>query len=192
MSYNGTITIKFIDGLASLTIDDGASRIPIGILDRWMRTKGVKLFRAQQQALDKKRVAARAGTLIPSPNQPATPKAPELKTPPIPRSEASAPPAQPKTGPRVTAAGADKIMASVRAKHQASLIPSDSNTKGPDSEQTVINKLNKGYEDSRKVPEAPHPEMEKIDAAIARAQGETGPDTRDNSAIEEKVDEAAK
>lgn len=205
MAYNGTITIKFTDGLASLNIDDGASRIPVGIIDRWMRTKGIKLFKAQQMALDKRRTASRAGTETSSPNPTPSPKAPVHEAPPAPASEASSAKAQPKTGP-----GEDRsarIMAAIKDKHQGKMAtPAD----GKPDEQEVIDKLNKSYTAGKQQPELAHTEMGKIEAAIARAQGETdkdsipvdattgpneskgsGGDNGGNSATEEKVNEAA-
>lgn len=185
MEYNGTIIIKFTDGLASLKIDDGASRIPVGILDRWMRTKGVKLFRAQQRAIDKARPLKRVGILSSTPNPQA--KVEVKKSPaspaPSPRSEASAPAAQPKTGPEVRKVTNPAIAAAILARQQKAS-PAGSDKK---NEQAVADKVTANFLMGKQQPDAPHPEMDKIEAAIARTAG----DNKDNSAKEENVNEAA-
>lgn len=207
MAFNGTITITFTDGLASLKIDDGAARIPLGVLDRWMRTKGLKLFKAQQMALDKRRTANRAATGTPSPNQPPAPKAPAPKAPPAPASEASKPEGQPKTGLGNGKVVSPAIAAAIAKRQNGTATPGDAKP----NEQEVIDKLNKGYVDGKKRPELAHPEMDKIEAAIARTQGETdkdsipveatagteestvigGGDNSEGPATEEKVNESA-
>ena len=169
-SYNGTIKIVFEDGLASLTIDKGAARIPVGILDRWMRTKGVKLFRAQQMALSKPPVTSVA-TESPSPNPAGSEKPDKLPhEAPAPESEA-----KPKTGTE----GPKTKGEDVKTKRE---IP------GPIPPEPVLAKTTEEQETERfmagKVqPEQSHPEMDKIDAAIARAKS----DPEVNSATEEKT-----
>lgn len=168
-SYNGTIKIVFEDGLASLTIDKGAARIPVGILDRWMRTKGVKLFRAQQMALSKPPVTSVA-TESPLPNRAPSEKPKLPHEAPAPESEA-----KPKTGTE----GPKTKGEDVKTKRE---IP------GPIPPEPVLAKTTEEQETERfmagKVqPEQSHPEMDKIDAAIARAKS----DPEVNSATEEKT-----
>ena len=177
-SYNGTIKIVFEDGLASLTIDKGAARIPVGILDRWMRTKGVKLFRAQQMALSKPPVTSVA-TESPLPNRAPSEKPKLPHEAPAPESEA-----KPKTGtegPKAKQSIIDKAK-ELSDKKPKREIP------GPIPPEPVLAKTTEEQETERfmagKVqPEQSHPEMDKIDAAIARAKS----DPEVNSATEEKT-----
>ncbi len=147
-NFNGKIIIMFKDGLADLTMDAGAAKIPVGILDRWMRTKGIKLFRIQQRNMSKPPVV--------KPKTVAETLKVDKKV--VPSTEKGRPP---ETEIHAT-------------------LPSE-----PAMPKTVEEVETLRFMANKVQPEQPHPEMDKIDAAIARAKGES----ENNSATEEKSNE---
>lgn len=211
MSFNGTIIITFTEGLASLVINEPASRIPVGILDRWMRTKGVRLFRAQQQVHDKRRVAITNGEtpveIAPFPKM-VLPSVEKKAV--IPTGSNTPAPVRSETG-KVSRTVAEALAAAtvkgVKDLHQKSIVskttalpPSETMHQkvgmprpivepqfDKTNEQAVEQKVTDAFVQGHKQPEAPHPEMDKIEAAIARAERERiGEDQAGDSVIEEK------
>lgn len=157
-NFNGKITITFKDGLADLTMDAGAAKIPVGILDRWMRTKGIKLFRIQQRNMSK------PPTVV----------------------EKKASPEKPKTVAEALSSDKKTLHSVVDRKPLPDIeVPGPMPPEPPVVKATPEDKETARFMAGRAQPEQPHPEMDKIDAAIARANSEK----TDNSATEEKQNE---